>query len=164
MKNKIWITILIVAILLIFSIYIVNYNSINKKISRDLEIYIPGSLEFEYKDTHHWFLGDGILLAEANLSEKQINKIIDKSDTNWNKNPMALETREIIYNKRLGDKDSESIEPLRGIEEIGNGYWIFKDRTSKESKERFPDVIIGNYSVGIIDLDTNVFYYIKFDS
>ena len=54
-------------------------------------------------------------------------------------------------------------EPSKSILEIENGYWIFKDRKSKESKERFPDAITGNYSLGVIDLDTDIFYYIKFD-
>lgn len=164
MKNKKWIIIWILLILLIFTVYIINYNSINKKISRDLGIYIPSSLEFEHEDSHGGFHGDGILLAEANLNEKQVKQIIDKSDTSWNKNPMPPETREIIYNRGLGDKDTEFIEPSRGIEEIENGYWIFNDRRSEESKERFPGTVIGNYSVGIINLDSNIFYYIKFDS
>lgn len=55
-------------------------------------------------------------------------------------------------------------EPSRGMSEVENGYWIFKDRASKEFKERFLDTIIGNYSLGVIDLDTDTFYYIKFDS
>ena len=66
----------------------------------------------------------------------------------------------ILYGIRtVPDIDNDDIIP-----EINNGYWIFKDRTSKEKKERFPDVRSGNYSVGVIDLDTNTLHYIKFDS
>lgn len=127
-------------------------------------IYIPSSLKFEYEDSHGGFLGDGVLLADANLNQKQINQIIDKSATNWKDSPMPKEKRELIYNRKLADKDIQSIEPSRGIEDIGNGYWIFKDRRSKESKERFPGTNTGNYSLAIINLDENILYYIKFDS
>ncbi|HZK33146.1 MAG TPA: hypothetical protein VFC60_01480 [Tissierellaceae bacterium] len=152
MRNKKYIIISILAILLLFSVYIYNYNSLSKKISRDLGVYMPNNLNFEYEDTHHWFLGDGITLAEADLNEKQLNQIIGKADTDWNESPIPIEIKEIIY------------EPSRSILEMENGYWIFKDRKSKESKERFPDAITGNYSLGVIDLDTDTFYYIKFDS
>lgn len=152
MKNKKYIIISILVILLLFGVYIFNYNSINQKISRDLGVYMPNNLNFEYEDTHHWFLGDGILLAEVDLNEDQLNQIIGRSDTDWNEFPIPIEIREMIY------------EPSRGMSEVENGYWIFKDRASKEFKERFPDTIIGNYSLGVIDLDTDTFYYIKFDS
>src|SRR5665648_4493 len=101
---------ILLAIFLVLVIIGIYYNSIDKKISRDLGVYVPNGLKFEYEDTHHWFLGDGITLAEVNLSEEQINKIIDKSDINWSKTPMPPEIREIIYNKY-----TESIAPSRGI-------------------------------------------------
>ena len=149
MKNKKYIIILI---LLLIGVYIVNYNSIGQKISGDLDIYIPRSLKFEYKDTHGGFFGDGILIAKADLNEKELNQIIDKSHMNWNEAPTPLELKEFLH------------DPLRGISEIKNGYWIFKDRISKKPKEGIPETIIGNYSLGLIDLDSNKFYYIKFDS
>lgn len=148
MKNKKYIIISILVILSLFIIYIINYNLINQKISRDLEVYIPNNLKFEYKDTHHWFLGDGITLAEADLNEKQLNLIIGKSDTDWDKLPIPTEIKEVIY------------EPSRGMSEVENGHWIFKDRTPEGRFEH----ITRNYSLGVIDLDTDTFYYIKFDS
>lgn len=149
MKSKKYIIILI---LLLIGIYIINYNSMGQKISRDLEIYIPRSLKFEYKDTHGGFFGDGVLIAKADLNEKQLNQIIDKSDMNWNETPTPLGLKEFLH------------EPLRGMSEMKNGYWIFKDRISKGPKGELPKTIIGNYSLGLIDLDSNNFYYIKFDS
>lgn len=165
MKNKRYVIILILAVLLLLSIYTINYNSISKRISRDLGINIPHSLKFKYTDSHGGFLGDGILLAKANLTEKQINRIIDKSKINWNKTPISIEKQLLIYGSVsdgttiVPDIDNDDIIP-----EIYNGYWIFKDRTSKERKGRFPDARIGNYSLGVIDSDFNIFYYLKFDS
>lgn len=164
MRKKRYTIILIVAILLLLSIYIINYNSINKKISRDLEINIPSSLEFEYEDTHGGFHGDGVTLAEAKLRNKDISNIIDKSKTNWREAPISLDRQLLIYGS--SSDESTTIPNTDGgrIPVIENGYWVFKDRTTKETKERFPDARSGNYSVGVIDLDTNTFYYIKFDS
>lgn len=152
------------AMFLLLGIGIINYNSINKKISRDLEINIPSSLEFEYEDTHGGFHGDGVTLAEANLQDKDISNIIDKSKTNWRKAPISLDKQLLIYGS---SSDGSTIIPNTDdgrIPVIENGYWVFKDRTTRETKERFPDARSGNYSVGVIDLDTNTFYYIKFDS
>lgn len=148
MKNKKYIIIFILLVFLIVGFYAVNYNSIDRKISRDLEIYLPNKLNFEYEDSHHWFLGDGITLAESDLNEKQISLIIDKSDTDWGKSPIPTEIKEVIY------------EPSRDMSEVKNGYWIFKNRTPEGRFEH----ITRNYSLGVIDLDTNTFYYIKFDS
>lgn len=165
MKNNKGIIKILLAIFLVIVIICIYYNSINQKISRDLGVYVPNSLKFEYEDTHGGFLGDGILLAEANLNGKQINQIIDKSKTNWNKTPISLEKQLLIYGSVSdGTRTVPDIDGNDRIPEIDNGYWIFKDRTSKEKKERFPDSRSGNYSVGVIDLDTNTLYYIKFDS
>ncbi|OHW61266.1 hypothetical protein EUAN_23900 [Andreesenia angusta] len=46
-------------ICLVLFAFISYYTSMNRKISKDLNSSIPITLEFEYKDSHHWFLGDG---------------------------------------------------------------------------------------------------------
>ena len=164
MKNKKHIFISLLAILLLLSLYIVNYNSINKKIARDLEIRLPSSLEFEYQDTHGGFHGDGITLAQAKLGDKDISNILDKSKTNWKQAPISLERQLLIYGSSSDGTTTIPNTDDSTIPVIENGYWIFKDRTLKERKERFPDLPSGNYSVGLIDSHTRIFYYIKFDS
>lgn len=152
--------IIITIMILFLGIYIKDYNSIYKKIARDLRVHIPRSLKFEYEDTHGGFFGDGITLAEANLNSEQINNIIKKSGTSWIKTPMPSEIRAKIYNRKLHDDKNDFSYSHTGISEIENGYWIFKDRTPEG---HYSD-ITRNYSVGIIDLNTSILYYIKFDS
>lgn len=164
MKNKKYIIRGTLAMLLLLSLYIINYNSINQKIARDLEIRVPSSLEFEYEDTHGGFHGDGITLAQAELGDKDISNIINKSKTKWKQAPISVERQLLIYGSSSdGSRTIPNTDDSR-IPIIKNGYWIFKDRASKEYKERFPDARIGNYSLGAIDLDTKTFYYLKFDS
>lgn len=158
MKKKKYFIRSMIVILLLLSIYIINYNSINKKISRDLGVHIPSSLKIEYKDSHGGFLGDGMTLAKANLNDKQIKQLLDKSETKWTKEPMPLEIRQIVsvrYNEKLNDKGD-----YKEISDINNKYWVFKNRTPQGRLSH----ITRNYSVAIIDIDTNIFYYVKFDS
>lgn len=151
-----------VGMLLLVSIYVFNYNSINKKIARDLGVYIPASLNFQYEDSHGGFLGDGIILAGAKINDKEKDQIIKESDSQWKESPMPEEIRKVVYNRKLNEReeDIDLEKPAIGISELGKGYWIFKDRTPEGQFEH----IIRNYSVGIIDLDMDTFYYIKFDS
>ncbi len=166
MQKKKYLIISIVIMLLLISIYAINYNSINKKISRDLGTPIPSSLDIKYEDSHHWFLGDGITQAKATLNDEQIDKIVSNSDVQWSKTPIPTNIAGTIYNKVFVDDKSNNIEPEIGMSEteIENGYWIFKNRTSKDGSQSLTDTKLSNYSIGIIDTDNNVFYYIKFDS
>ena len=163
MKKKTIIMIVLIAILLLF-IYILNYNSVENKISRDLGVDMPNVLKFKYTDSHSFFKGDGITQAKTELSDKQIKKIIDSSDDKWRKTPMPQEIKSLVYAREFYTEGEESLTKDTSITSIENGYWIFKDRTSKEVKEKFPNVRSSNYSVGIIDLDNNIFYYVKYDS
>lgn len=153
---------IIIAVLLTFSVligYIVYYNSINGKISRDLDSNIPIALKFEYEDTHGGFHGDGTTLAEAKLKDSDIRNIIEKSKREWIKAPMPLKIQERVY----GNEFEEALIP-----KIDNGYWTFLDRYRLDNElDTKPNVYYehtGNYSLGVIDLDTNTLYYIKFDS
>ncbi|OHW62027.1 hypothetical protein EUAN_14750 [Andreesenia angusta] len=151
-----------IAVLLIFSLivgYIIYYNSINRKISRDLDSDIPITLQFEYEDTHGGFLGDGATIAEAKLEDSHIRDIVEKSERDWMKTPMPLEIQRRVY----GNEFEEALIP-----KVDNGYWTFLDRYRLNNElDTEPNVYYehtGNYSLGVIDLDTNTLYYIKFDS
>ena len=155
MKKKKYFIRAIVSLLLLLSIYVLNYNSINKKISRDLGVHIPNSVKIKYEDSHGGFLGDGMTSAEANLNKKQIDKIVDKSEGKWSKTPIPSEIKKLASVK-YAERGHNNLETYK----IENCYWIFKNRTPEG---RFAH-ITRNYSVAIIDLDTNILYYISFDS
>ena len=72
-----------------------------------------------------------------------------------------------------GSKRYESIDYVSDLaarlemKYIKNGYWIYIDRFGNKReylKDEEIDRYTGNYSIGLIDLDKNRFYYVKFDS
>lgn len=165
MNRKKYVILAALLVILFASIYIIQYRSIDNRISKDLGIYVPKSLNITYSDSHSWFLGDGITQAKATLNDEQIDNIITKSNAKWSKTPIPNNIASTIYNKGFDD-NSNNVEPEIGISEtkIANGYWIFKNRASKDTSNSFSNTKLSNYSIGIIDIDKNVLYYIKFDS
>lgn len=151
-------------ICLVLFAFISYYTSMNRKISKDLNSSIPITLEFEYKDSHHWFLGDGATIAKAKLEDDDIIKIMEKSKREWLKTPIPIEIQERVY----GNEFNEALIQDALIPEVKNGYWTFLDRYRLDNGlETEPNVYYentGNYSLGVIDLDNNILYYIKFDS
>lgn len=158
---------------IIFTSFIVlffrNNTKINRKISKDLEIKVPISLDFQYLDTHGGFHGDGIMFAKASLNDKNIERMIGKSKQKWTKTPMSENIELELYGGKRGEIYRESnLAKDMGMAKIKEGYWIFLDRskgnrTFTNGENLFPR-ISANYSLGIIDIIENKFYYIKFDS
>lgn len=143
-------------------------TSINEKISSDLDLYIPKSLEFTYEDSHGGFHGDGETLAKAKLIEDELEEIIKKSKFKMKKSSLPKNIEKFIFRDRYyGGNIGEKL----AIPDLGVVYWIFLDRWGGQEnhyneggnvflESRFS----ANFSLAIIDLNTKVFYYIKYDS
>lgn len=166
MKKKKTFIVILVFLIILTTFYIRYANRINTRISRDLEIKIPYSLEIEYTDNHGWF-GDGTTLAKAELTDKQIKIIFDSSDK-WRSIPFTENVEITLYSGKKSGMNYESYlaEDLK-IPKIKRGYWMLLDRF--DNKRNFTDgenlkpLLSNNFSIGIIDLDSNMFYYIKDD-
>ena len=138
----------------------------NTRIARDLEIKVPFSLKIDYTDTHGWF-GDGTILAKAKLTDKQINSIFESSKE-WRSIPFTENVEVTLYSKGKNGMSYESnLAKELDLPSIKRGYWILLDRF--ENKRDFVDgedlkpLLSNNFSIGIIDIDKNMFYYIKED-
>ncbi len=165
MKHKAYILIIIVFILIGGCLYYNYDTSINMRISRDLDMEMPYKVKFTYTDDHGWF-GDGETLAKAKIDEKHINKIKNYVIKKWKKTPLPKNIKIALYGNR--DYISTLARDL-GMPIIDNGYWIFIDRHGGQIREfTNGDKIFtrasANYSFAIFDMDTNMFYYITYDS
>lgn len=130
---------------------------INRKIAKDLYIHVPITLKIEYEDTHGGIFNDGKTVAESKLTDKQLTKIIKKSKSTWNKGLVPKNINSEINSRYdYSAFDSNQIKEKAEIPNIINGYWIFRNRSSTKGA-------VGNYSIGVIDSDTNIFYYIAYD-
>lgn len=168
LRYKKYFILIILASLIIF-LFFRHITKVHRRIAKDLEIKVPFTLEFQYEDSHGGFHGDGIMLAKASLNEKEINKIIKESKRKWMKTPLPKNINLVLYGGKNDDNYYESdLSKRLSMSRVENGYWIFVDRfrgerTFNEGENLFP-IVSNNYSLGVIDLDRNVFYYIEYDS
>ena len=150
----------ILFLIIIYEIYIntlYNYNYYSSLI----EISIPMFAKMEEKDTHGGFHGEGEALAKIYFSNEQAEKFLSKIKENkhWSKFPMPENLRHYIHN--CIDKEMEM--PI-----IDNGYWFFLNRYNKipdkydyTELERKPS---SNFSIAVIDTDSNMLYIYSLDT
>lgn len=160
-KNKI-----ILIVLTVFMVFFIMHEFVfykYREIYLELEVTLPLFCKIDYKDIHGGFLGDGETFAKVNLSESQTDRFVKriKNNQHWKEEPV---------NENLIHRIQSSDEFGYKIPNIKNGYWIFKDRHSKATdiydengmfEEERGSV---NYSVGILNLDTNILYFYQDDT
>ena len=116
------------------------------------------------KDTHVGFLGDGDYFAKIeceNISSSELT-------SNWKKLPLSESLVEITEMEQCDDKACLDFYHKYDVPSIENGYYYFLDRHT-EAKDKFDDSDINNrsswnFTLGIIDIDTNTIYYYEFDT
>ena len=138
-------------------------NCSNKDIISDLNLNKDKCKILETTDTHEGFLGDGDYFARIKCS-----KIEDKITKKWNKLPLSNQLKEIMDMKQCDDKGCKDVYERYNIPNIKNGYYYFKDRHS-DSVNTFDDSDINNrpsynFTLAIIDKDTNIIYYYELDT
>ena len=116
----------------------------------------------EEDDSHGGFLGDGITRRIYDCRDAKI-KISNLKK--WKELPLSENLQYEIYN--------DAIKPeIKQLPEIENGYYYFIDNLSQSngdvsdinSDEKLLDRPSTNYTLGIYDLDTNLFYYLEVDT
>lgn len=132
-------------------------------ISRRIKIFVPLSVEVEYKDNHGGFHGDGECLVKVYFSKEQAQKFKEKIERNshWKQLPMSDRFRNQLI---LG------IEKEMEIPVIKNGYYYFLDRHSQADDKYNPyemdEEFRGswNYTVAVFDTDENILYFYELDT
>ena len=151
---------LLIFFFLLYVYVLQNYEII----SRELEITIPLWVKIDMKDTHGGFHNDGEAFAAISLTEKQVINITEsiQNNSHWRQCPM---TPKLEYSITEGSNDF-----YMAIPKIQNGYWIFKDHYP-QSTDIYNELNLfnhtlypTNFSVGILDLDTNILYYYRLDT
>lgn len=163
MKHKKQVVLCLI-LLLVLGTYFLRTSKVNRVIAKDLGVKVPYTLDFQYSDSHGGFFGDGIALGKAELKDRDIAKLLKKGQNYWVKTPIPKELDILLY----GDGNYHSyLARNLAIKPIENGYWLYIDRVG--GKRRYLGEIginrySNHYSIGLLDLDEKIFYYIKFDS
>lgn len=165
MKKILKILSIILLILIIYIVFDIKFGW-HIEISKKTEINIPLNANLERKDTHSGFHMDGETLIKVNFTEKQMQKIVSQINENkhWRELPM---TNRALESAIGSEYDDEMEIPMNTIK---NGYWFYLDRHSDandqyDENERFDEKRFSrNYTVVVLDTDSNILYYYKLDT
>lgn len=157
----------LILIFLIVSIKDYFLPSINKRISKSIGIKIPNSINIDYKDNHGGLNGDGETVAiihfdaiDADIISYQIS-----NSNNWNQLPLSKNLDRIMYKT---ESSKYNLSELLSMPKIENGYWFFNNRHHSSTDSKNDYNLFGqssfNFTVAIYDIDTNILYYLEFDT
>lgn len=115
-------------------------------------------------DNHSGFFGDGDYFAKI----KCTNINYDKLSKHWKKLPLSNQLIEATNIDICDSKGCFNIYEKYNIPNITNGYYYFLDRNS-ESKDKYDDTYLNNrhshnYTLALLDKDTNIIYYYELDT
>lgn len=158
-------------LIIILFIVVLNNNSNQNKISNQLGIDVSGGTEISQNDTHGGFHGDGMYFASISFSDNTVLKQISEKG-NWGATPLTENLSTLVYgtttdNGRFGpyltDEDGKTVIP--GIQ---NGYFYFADRHSQSTNRHDDTDVLNrhsfNFTFAIYDINTNILYYIEYDT
>lgn len=159
MKNKVIILVLIVMMLILNIYSLMPQKNILKTIDIDNKCNIKKEI-----NTHSGFNGDGDYFAKI-----KCNKINYKElSSNWKKLPLTSNISEVMKMEQCNGNDCKNVYKKYSIPNVKNGYYYFLDRHSK-SKNKYDDSNLNkrssiNFSLAILDTDTNIIYYYELDT
>ena len=153
----------IIIILLLISGCSFLFNN-KERISKNIELDLDECKIEKEKDTHGGFLGDGDYFAKLKCSSINYNEL----SNNWKTLPLSEQINKAIEIKQCDDNGCKNLYEKFSIPNIKNGYYYFLDRHS-ESKDKFDDSELNNrsswnFTLAIIDKDTNIIYYYVLDT
>ena len=149
-----------------------------KSEDRETEIFQTIGLEFsnvEYAtriDTHGGFHGDGSTVLTMPVPSKSVLSQI-QNNPEWHPLPFTENLTALVYGIRT---DEASIGPYITVDDSGttavpqitNGYYFFLDRHSQSTDPQDDTNVLSrasfNLTIAIYDCDTEILYYLEFDT
>ena len=164
MKTKLIILLIAcVVVLTILTIDIFQNNKL-KRISNKIELDISKCNIDNEEDTHGGFLGDGHYFIQINCS----HAFLEELSSNWKELPLSTELQKATSLKMCENNGCKDIYERYSIPNIENGYYYFIDRHN-ESRDKYDDTNLNNrsslnYTVALLDIDTNIIYFYELDT
>lgn len=159
LKNKNWIFIILVLILLLKIFFVPKYRNyrIKKGVLEDIQINTFKLPILEIKSSSGF--GDNELLVSFDCSKNKDDIIRQIENYEWNKIPMPNAIRLKLYGESI-TVNNITYHSNRKIPNIENGYWFFLDRDIN-NKENYSVIYsyVRHYSVGVYDSDKQILYY-----
>lgn len=147
------------------------HASVQRMISKTIDIDVKNGTEVSFYSTHGGFFGDGVTAAALSFSDDSVlNQIEEKSD--WSSLPLSYNLASLVYG---GENDGLIIQSFLKdktgsllIPKIENGYYYFLDHNS-DSREKHDGADIFsrfsfNFAIAIYDTDANILYFAELDT
>lgn len=164
MKNKAIISIMIV---LLFVSFLTACHSLKESDSDYFGFSKKDFTTVDELNTRVGFLGDGsyYLILDCNENKEKALDII----SDWNKLPLSENLTLIMYGgEKNGMNYSYDLAEEAKIPEVKNGYYCFYDRHQSSVSPTDDSELFSrssyNFSLGVYDTDTDIFYYFEFDT
>ena len=151
-------------IFLLTILIICGCSSNNKNIISKIELDNNTCKIISEIDNHSGFNGDGDYFAKIKCSN--INK--EELSRHWKKLPLSDTLDTVSKIDKCDSKGCMNIYEKYKIPNITNGYYYFLDR-HPESKNKYDDKNLNNrtsynYTLAILDKDTNTIYFYELDT
>lgn len=135
-------------------------------IARRLNADMTGAKLIRFDDDHGGFLGDGETIAVIDMSGAGEN-FLDRVE-GWNPLPLSENLQLALYggNRNGLTYDGYAFLKEKGIPEVTNGFWYFKNR-QEDIDWRNDDIFSAysfNFTVAIYDKDTATLYFYEIDT
>ena len=147
-------------------------GSITNEISENIGVDL-GNVEYVTRiDTHGGFHGDGSTIISMQLPSESVLEQI-QNNTNWNSLPLTENLTAVLYgitegNSTIGPYITVDDTRNPAVPEITNGYYFFLDRHSQSTDPHDDTNVLSrasfNLSIAIYDCDTEMLYYLEFDT
>jgi len=167
-KNIVFMTVIFISLYALFGC---SATSEANYIQKNINIDIPKPINVSCSDNHGGFHGDGKTFAKLEFSPEDEGIILKEfqDNDNWRELPLSENINLLMYGGIRGETSySYNIAEDFEIPKIENGYWYFVDRHSESTDSSSDTEIFNRFSfnltIAMYDVDTNILYYVEFDT
>lgn len=163
---------ILLSICLLFMSGCSKSGSITDEISKTIGIDLANA-EFATRiDTHGGFHGDGNTIVTMPIPSESVLEQI-QSNSNWHSLPFTENLTAVVYgitegNSTIGPYITVDDTRNPAVPEISNGYYFFLDRHSQSTDPHDDTNVLSrasfNLTIAIYDCDTEMLYYLEFDT
>ena len=123
-------------------------------------------------DTHDGFHGDGNTIVTVTVPNESVLAQIQSNPT-WHSLPLSENLTALVYgikdgNASVGPYITVDDSRTPAVPEITNGYYFFLDRHSQSTDPHDDANVLSrasfNLTIAIYDCDTEILYYLEFDT
>lgn len=158
-------------IMLSVTLFIYLFSYVMNPRNRSGIHFIENNQILSYSSPSNW-LGDGEDYDVYRFSDEEMKKVIRKVKEKeaWKKYPIDSTTLELINEWHAFMENQSSAKAFMKesdidelIPTIENGYYLLLDRSNSQSEESKLKYGLNNYSIFLLNIDSNTLYYIESD-